>query len=588
MLNVLNIEPIKIQLNQINMNQFTQLQTFKKSFKMTVKTLFFLIALIAGLSRAQAQLTVTVTNSGNTTPNLASSYSSLASAIADLNAVTAFSGPVTLTCSGASETAPTGGFVITYTTATTATNNVVIDGGNTTIRAAAIATAGGAATGQADAVIKIVGSDNLTIQNFTIRENTSNTVEGALAAQKMTEFGIALFAASATDGAQNNTIQNNTIIMSNGATTYRNSVGIFSTCASAHTAPATARLATSTAGTNSNNKIYGNTISGVAAGIYFVTTPETVIVQESGNDVGGTSSTTGNTITYGVSNVAFDMTYNLASTTVSIPSGVAFRNGAGNNIRFNTITNVAALTLTNAGIYCTASTAPVGITYTNNYSDNTITITQTASVAISGIEFGSGIATGAITCNNNIVTINHTVSAANTAIDYGIKANYTSASSNINSNTVTLNESVLSATTSITNSGALYGIFLPGGTTGTPTINSLSNTVNITKTALPASGLISTFSGATYGMYTGVASTTFNLGTSGNGNTININDSLSSSASFTGTGTFTYALYGYYVAVAHANLYANYNTLTTGRAGKYRSTGTAYAFLSLFHIYFGS
>ena len=117
MLNVLNIEPIKIQLNQINMNQFTQLQTFKKSFKMTVKTLFFLIALIAGLSRAQAQLTVTVTNSGNTTPNLASSYSSLASAIADLNAVTAFSGPVTLTCSGTSETAPTGGFVITYTAA---------------------------------------------------------------------------------------------------------------------------------------------------------------------------------------------------------------------------------------------------------------------------------------------------------------------------------------------------------------------------------------------------------------------------------------------------------------------------------------
>jgi hypothetical protein len=94
------------------MNQFKQLQMFKRQFKMTAKMLFFLIALSAGLSRAQAQLTVTVTNSGNTLPNLASSYSSLASALTDLKAVTSFSGPVTFTCSGTSETAPAGGFQI--------------------------------------------------------------------------------------------------------------------------------------------------------------------------------------------------------------------------------------------------------------------------------------------------------------------------------------------------------------------------------------------------------------------------------------------------------------------------------------------
>ena len=301
-------------------------------------------------------------------------------------------------------------------------------------------------------------------------------------------------------------------------------------------------------------------------------------MQESGNDVGGSSSATGNTITYGVSNTAFDMTYNLASTTVSIPCGVAFRNGAGNNIRFNTITNVSTLTQSNAGIFCTASTAPVGITYTNNYSDNNITINITASVAVTGIDFGSGIATGTITCSNNIVTINHTVSATNSATDYGIKANFTSASSNINNNTVTLNESVISSAASITNSGALYGIYLPGGTTGTPTVNSLGNTLNIIKVSLAASGYTSTFSGTTYGMYTSTATSTFNLGSSGNGNNIYINDSLSSSPSYTGTGTFSYTLYGYYLAIAHANLYANYNTVTTGRSGKIRTTGTVYVF----------
>ncbi|MCX6186789.1 MAG: hypothetical protein NTU43_07310, partial [Bacteroidetes bacterium] len=308
------------------MKNFTNKRTLKEWIKRSFKTLLFCTTLLFGLSQAKAQLTVTVTNGGNTTPNLASSYSSLASALTDLKAVTAFSGPVTLTCSGTSEIAPAGGFLI-YDSLSTVTNYVVIDGGATTIYAPAIAAAGGAATGQADAVIKLIGSRYVTIQNFTIRENASNTVEGALAAQKMTEFGVALFASSTINGARNNTIQNNTIIMSNGATTYRNAVGIFSTCASAHTAPATARLATSTAGTNSNNKVYGNTISGVAVGVYFVTTPETLTVQESGNDVGGSSLSTGNTITYGISNTAPDLTINLVSNATAgttIPSGVAF------------------------------------------------------------------------------------------------------------------------------------------------------------------------------------------------------------------------------------------------------------------------
>ena len=557
------------------MTNFTKNETLNARIRRSLKTFVLCATLLFGLSQAKAQLTVTVTNGSNTTPNLASSYSSLASAITDLNAVTAISGPVTLTCSGTSETAPAGGFLITFAAASSAANNVVIDGGNTTIRAAAIASAGGAATGQADAVVKIVGSDYLTIQNFTITENSANTVEGALAAQRMTEFGIGLFAASATNGAQNNTIQNNIITMSNGATTYRNSVGIFSTSASAHTAPATARLATSTAGTNSNNKIYGNTISGVAVGVYFVATPASATVLESGNDVGGTSLSTGNTITYGVSNSAFDMTYNLASTTVSIASGVAFRNGVGNNIRFNTITNVSSLTLINAGIYCSASTAPVGITFTNNYSDNTITITQTAVVAITGIDFGSGIATGTITSNNNRITINHTSTTTNSAADIGIKANYVAASSSLNFNIIRLNE-IFNTTATVTHSGALTGILLPSGTTGTPTMTAIGDSITISRTVSVPAAFTATFSGAIIGISGVTGATTFQIGNTGAGNGNVITMYEVPSASGTGISTFSAAQTGISIAGATgiANLSIINNTIGNGRNFNNYGTGT--------------
>jgi hypothetical protein len=90
-----------------------------------------------------AQVTVTVSGNTNTTPNLATSYSSLSAAITALNTVTAVSGQVTLTCaSGGAETAPPGGYRIIYAATTTATNNIVIDGNGSTITASASQTVG--------------------------------------------------------------------------------------------------------------------------------------------------------------------------------------------------------------------------------------------------------------------------------------------------------------------------------------------------------------------------------------------------------------------------------------------------------------
>jgi hypothetical protein len=75
----------------------------------------FMLAFVAGMmvQAAYADIGVTVTNPGNTTPSLQASYTSLALALTDLNAVTAMAGPVTLTLTAASsETAPPTGLTI--------------------------------------------------------------------------------------------------------------------------------------------------------------------------------------------------------------------------------------------------------------------------------------------------------------------------------------------------------------------------------------------------------------------------------------------------------------------------------------------
>jgi hypothetical protein len=267
--------------------------------KLLLGFLFFL-----GTMGAYAQ--VTVTNPSNTTPGLAATYATLDAAITDLNLQTAISGPVTITLDASNpQTTPAGGYSITAILAgASATNTLTIAGSGNTITAFTPQTAGS----RTDAFFKIIGGDFITISGFTMVENAGNTV-ATLASNTMSEFGVALFAASTTDGAQNNTIQNNTITLSS-ATAYQNAIGIFST--SAFSSTNTTQAAASIAGTNSNNKFYSNTISGVASGLYFVSPTQTATVFESGNDIGGTSASTGNTITFGVSNLPSDLAFTRA------------------------------------------------------------------------------------------------------------------------------------------------------------------------------------------------------------------------------------------------------------------------------------
>src|SRR6266480_6441702 len=211
-------------------------------------------------SVASAQ--VAVTNPGNTTPGLQATYATLAAAVTDLNAQTAISGPVVITLTG-NETAPAGGYSITaIPTGASATNNITIQGSSSTITASAALTVGNLN----DAIFKLIGADFITIQNFTMLENAANTITAA-ATNNMTEWGVALLYATTTNGAQNNTIQNNTITLNR---TYQNTFGIYSNSTHSATAVTTTASATGAAGGNSGMKVYGNAISNVNNGIVVV------------------------------------------------------------------------------------------------------------------------------------------------------------------------------------------------------------------------------------------------------------------------------------------------------------------------------
>ncbi len=376
-------------------NNYYFLSTSSSTFQKKIAfMLFFIFFSVLG---ATAQVAVTVTNPSNALPALQPSYTSLADAITDLNAVTSVSGPITLTADPGSETAPAGGYVIGFTAATSLTDNVVITGTATTT----ITAFGGQTSGNLnDAIFKIVGSDYVTIQNFTMQENGANTTT-AVATNNMTEFGVALFYSGATNGAQNNIIQNNTISLNR---TYSNTFGIYSSAR--HTAAAVTATAEASAasGSNSGNKVYSNAISNVDFGIVFEGSA-TAAAMDSGNDVGGASLATANTITNWGGFVSGAPSAYVGLLTSNF--GIIMTNQINENTSFNTVvsaTNITTLTTTGfGGIIKTYSAQPTG-TITANYNGNTITLTNaatTSQMTAMGLQGLTTLSTATFNANNN-------------------------------------------------------------------------------------------------------------------------------------------------------------------------------------------
>jgi hypothetical protein len=507
--------------------------------------IFFLISLlISGLS--YGQITVAVTGSSNTTPNLAASYTSLANALTGLNAVTAMTGPVTLTLtSGTSETAPVKGFIIgssSLNPVLSATNTITLNksgAGAVTINAAVGTSNGPTAT--PDGMLYLNGADYVTIDGLTFTDG--NTASATVAM----EFGVALFKRVAGDGCNNNTIQNCTFNMqrinnaSASAPMFDGSWAIYvlnSTAAAATTVLTPTNGGTlATNGTNSNNKFYSNTInngnsgiglSGYAAssGVGPAPTASTFL-GDLNNDIGGTGAagaTTGNTIlNFGGG----------AATNAAV--GIRVNNQWSVNISNNTVNNNNG-SGTNHGTTLRGIFAQAGTSANASITYNNVTIKGGATTSsIYAIDNGIGITPLSNTVNINNNTITGTYTTATTGTFYSINNTSTATTVNINNNTI--------SNISTPGTGSLYGVYCSGASSST-TININSNNM---------STLTKTGAAIIYGIYISGSPTV----------------SVQSTTMDAFTSTANTTIYGYYngsssvIETLIGNTFSNFNSTST-------------------------
>jgi|GEM_PF-1594490 len=300
---------------------------------------------------------------------------------------------------GYTETAPAGGFTVIATGTSTLGIAFVKSGtgANPIFKASGTQSVGSLN----DAVFKIVGGDYITIDGFTIQENSLNTTSTPVSSNNMTEFGVALLYASTTNGSQNNTIKNCTISLNR---TYLNTFGIYSNTRHSATAISTAAEVTSAAGTNSNNKVYANAISNVNYGIVFIGCGASTAVIDSGNDVGGSSAATGNTLTNCGGGGAASSYQALTGNNYMI----FFNQQNNSNISYNSITSASITSsVTVGGILQNYSIGqPTGMTTSTTMTNNTVTLTNTGTGTVIGVNnqgISTALSTASVTMSNNSV-----------------------------------------------------------------------------------------------------------------------------------------------------------------------------------------
>ena len=191
----------------------------------------------------------------------ANNYVSFSSAIDSLNKYGVGTGGVTYNVAAGATFAETNALVLKATG--TAANPIVFQksgtGANPIInpKLGAIATSTTSYTINADVALKIVGSDFVTWDAINIIE------PAGLSSVALTERGIAILHATATDGCKNITIKNSRIQLNR---TTLNSVGIFNSGYYSETFSALS--ATSQDGRNENIYIINNIIDNCYSGVY--------------------------------------------------------------------------------------------------------------------------------------------------------------------------------------------------------------------------------------------------------------------------------------------------------------------------------
>ncbi len=344
-----------------------------------VQILLTVFALSANAQALTGTKTVDPLGSG---PN---NYLTLKSAIDSLNTYGVGAGGVTINIvAGHTETAPVGGYVLgssVLNPSLGSTKNLVIQKSPLTVGANPLFTAFVGTNTATDGIFILAGVDYVTIDGINLVD-TNTKAPGSM------ESGFALVNFSGTapfDGCQHNTIKNCSVTLSKVASNV--SIGIF---AGHQTATSNAALTlTSVGDLHSNNKIYSNTVTKAAIGIYFAgfaaTFPFTLYDQN--NDIGGSSYSTGNTVT------------NIGAVTGFNCFGIALINNNNGNASYNTVNNAlggSGNATQNMGVFASGTNA----NFTANY--NKVTVTQASSTSLVGGVYASN--TGNVTIVGDTVT----------------------------------------------------------------------------------------------------------------------------------------------------------------------------------------
>jgi hypothetical protein len=390
----------------------------------------------------------------------------------------------------------------------------------------------GVGSGTMDGIIKFNGADNVIIDGIDLRENPSN-----INSTTQMEWGFALLKASGTDGSQNIIIRNCNITLDK---TNLSSVGIYS---ANHTVNSTTSLpVTDTAGTNSNNKFYSNTISNVNSGIFMTgfASASPYDLYDQNNEVGITGSRQ-------------NRIYNYGSTTTAYGIYGIYQNGIKIfNTNINNSGGAPAVSVL-YGIYLTT-----GINSNVDIYNDTVTVVNGGTTSTTYAIFNGMGSTGT---SNNINIYNNTITGcsydnATSGALYHIYQSASCYNMNIYGNNISGNTLGSSSSTA---TGTLAYIYTFGGNTNSGSVWKIYNN-NISNNSRVQSVL---GGGTVYTIYTSATGQTYEI----YGNTVSNNIWPAT----------TSTRYGIYASTSNPLLVNVYNNTFRNISAPNLSAGTFYA-----------
>jgi hypothetical protein len=350
------------------------------------------------------------------TKNIPGDYATLAAAITDLNTVGVGAGGVIINLNQI-ETAPSGGYTIgsaALNATTSSTNTIVINGGGNLITAFAGGTGAGTTTTVPDAVLKVLGTDYLTLNQLNIAENSANTT---LLTQM--ECGILFRQLSTTDISQNILIQNCTINLNsslNGAYKVGIALNTQSSTQANNANSTTGTAPTAAGGAFSNITIRANTITNCYNGISVIGN-STATYYANNVVIGGNAASDANNISSmgslvsGTTTTGYGIYTNYANAIVKYNSltynnnfnaHYAIFNATCNSIElsYNTVSGTSSTTASGVhGVYNSGAAAVSAKVDYNTINNFTLTTTSQCNLI-----YNSSSTSGAHTTNNNTVS----------------------------------------------------------------------------------------------------------------------------------------------------------------------------------------